>query len=119
MFVLRATIHTTTQVTPMQLVFGRDALLNTRFIADWTYLKLNKENLIWLNNEKENKTHLAHTYKVGNKGLFKNKIVWKFGQSPYDRPHIIHEVWINGTVVIKRNLIIEPVNIRNIKPYRQ
>lgn len=34
MFALRATYHTTTQATPMQLVFGRDAILNTTFQAN-------------------------------------------------------------------------------------
>ena len=35
MFALRATYHTTLQATPMQLVFGRDAILNTQFKANW------------------------------------------------------------------------------------
>ena len=30
MFALRATVHMTTRFTPTQLVFGRDAVLNTR-----------------------------------------------------------------------------------------
>ena len=38
-FALRATVHTTTQATPMQLVFGRDAILNVQFEADWEYIK--------------------------------------------------------------------------------
>ena len=35
MFALRATVHTTTRFTPTQLVFGRDAILNTRHKANW------------------------------------------------------------------------------------
>ena len=34
MFALRATVHTTTQHTPAQLVFGRDSILNTRHEAN-------------------------------------------------------------------------------------
>ena len=34
MFALRATVHTTTRFTPTQLVFGRDAILNTRHEAE-------------------------------------------------------------------------------------
>jgi hypothetical protein len=30
MFAIRATYHTTLQATPMQLVFGRDSILNYR-----------------------------------------------------------------------------------------
>ena len=33
MFALRATYHTTLQATPMQLVFGRDAILNIQFVT--------------------------------------------------------------------------------------
>ena len=42
MFALRSTYHTTTQATPMQLVFGRDAILNLKFKADWNYIKQKK-----------------------------------------------------------------------------
>ena len=34
-FATRATIHTTLNATPSQLVFGRDAMLNMEFEADW------------------------------------------------------------------------------------
>jgi hypothetical protein len=35
MFATRATYHTTLQATPAQLVFGRDAIMNTKFTANW------------------------------------------------------------------------------------
>ena len=46
MFALRATVHTTTQYTPAQLVFGCDSILNTRHEADWQLIKTRKQNLI-------------------------------------------------------------------------
>ena len=46
MFALRATYHTTTQATPMQLVFGRDAILNTAFQANWNYIRERKQHMI-------------------------------------------------------------------------
>ena len=33
-FVVRSTLHTTTKETPMQLVFGRDAMINIPFTAN-------------------------------------------------------------------------------------
>ena len=33
-FATRATVHTTMQATPMQLVFGRDAILNVKHEAN-------------------------------------------------------------------------------------
>ena len=34
MFAMRVTVHTTTEYTPAQLVFGRDSILNTRHEAN-------------------------------------------------------------------------------------
>ena len=35
MFALRATVHTTTQYTPAQLIFGRDSLINQGHDVNW------------------------------------------------------------------------------------
>ena len=35
MFAVRATYLTTLQESPMQIVFGRDAILNIKHVADW------------------------------------------------------------------------------------
>ena len=34
-FAMRSTVHTTTQATPIQLVFGCDAIMNLTFDANW------------------------------------------------------------------------------------
>ena len=34
-FAVRATHHTTLQASPMQLVFGQDAILNIKHVSDW------------------------------------------------------------------------------------
>ena len=54
MAAVRSTYSTTTQATPMHLVFGRDAIINTKFIADWVYIRQRKQNIIHNNNEREN-----------------------------------------------------------------
>ena len=41
-FAARSTFHTTLQNTPGQLIFGRDIILNTPFIADWEAIRLHK-----------------------------------------------------------------------------
>ena len=38
-FGMRATVHTTSQATPTQLVFSRDHIHNVRFEANWAYIK--------------------------------------------------------------------------------
>ena len=53
MFALRSTYHTTTQATPAQLVFGRDAILNTQFEANWRYIQQRKQHIIKTNNKEK------------------------------------------------------------------
>ena len=38
MFATRATLHTTLQATPSQLVFGRDAIMNIKHEANWKFI---------------------------------------------------------------------------------
>ncbi len=45
-FAVRATVHTTTNATAMQLAFGRDAILNIQFKANWKLIKDRKQKLI-------------------------------------------------------------------------
>jgi hypothetical protein len=63
---VRSLVHTTTRATPTQLVFGRDALLNVSFQADWDYIKERKQHRILQNNKQENAKHIPHTYNVGD-----------------------------------------------------
>ena len=60
MAAVRSTYLTITQATPMQLVFGRDAIINTKFIADWDYIRQRKQNIIHNNNERENAKRIPH-----------------------------------------------------------
>ena len=43
MFSVRATYHTTLQASPMQLVFGQDAILNIKHVADWEHIRQRKK----------------------------------------------------------------------------
>eukprot|EP00957_Ditylum_brightwellii_P141921 10812651-Ditylum_brightwellii.AAC.1 len=70
-FATRVTVHTTTQATPMQSVFGRDAILNVKHEANWKYIHARKEKLIKKSNEKENKKRKLHHYQVADKILVK------------------------------------------------
>ena len=120
MFGLRATYHTTLQATPAQLVFGRDAMLNIKFEADWKRIKDRKQQLINKNNMKENSKRIKHQYNVGDKVLvdIKYKSKSKYGLNPFDGPYDIIKVNNNGTVVIKKGAVLETINIRQIKPYK-
>ena len=53
-FAVHSTYHTKLQATPGQLVFGRDMVLNTPFIADWEAIRRRKQQIIDKNNKMEN-----------------------------------------------------------------
>ena len=121
MFALRATVHTTTQATPMQLVFGRDAILNIQFEADWEYIKNRKQKQINYNNKRENSGRVPYEYQVNQlvmldvAGTTKSK----YAKNPYQGPYKVLKVNDNGTVVLEMGPVIDTVNIRNVKPYKE
>ena len=119
MAAVRSTYSTTTQATPMQLVFGRDAIINTKFIAHWDYIRQCKQNIIHNNNERENAKRIPHTYQIGDRIMLKKYNQHKYGGPEYEGPYAITTLNDNGTVRIQRRKFYDVVNIRNIKPYYQ
>ena len=121
LFALRATYHTTTQATPMQLVFGRDAILNVQFQADWKYIKDRKQKLINLNNTRENSSRVPYQYQVNQQVMLDvtGTTKAKYAKNPYRGPYKVLKVNDNGTVVLQMGPLIDTVNIRNIKPFKE
>ena len=118
-FAVRATVHSTTRATPMQIVFGRDAIFNIRHIADWRYIEERKRKLIQRNNKRENNARIPHTYAVGDKILIKNAQSTKYGTNAYSGPYTITSVYDNGTVRVDEGPLTDIYNIRNITPYHE
>ena len=56
----------------MQLVFGRDAILNIAQEANWKLIKDRKQDLINKNDAKENASMKPNVYNVGDRVLIKN-----------------------------------------------
>ena len=116
-FAMRSTVHTTLGATPMQLVFGRDAILNLSHEANWQLIKIRKQELIKKNNERENNKRVAHTYKPGELVLIKNERKSKYANDAYQGPWTVTTVNDNGTVNIQKGIVNDQVNIRNVHPY--
>jgi hypothetical protein len=118
---MRAAVHTTLRATPSQLVFGRDALLNVSFEADWQYIRERKQKLIVQNNRKENKKRKPHTYSVGDRVMIRLDPSRKHGSPKYSGPHTLTVIKDNGTVTLRkdapRGAVYETWNIRNLEPY--
>ena len=116
-FAMRSTVHTTLQSTPMQLVFGRDAILNISHEAKWQLIKTRKQEIINKNNTRENSKRIKHTYEKGDLILFKNERNTKYGNDAYQGPWKILDTHNNGTVTIEMGKVTDRVNIRQVHPY--
>jgi cobalamin-dependent methionine synthase I len=122
-FGMRATVHTTTRATPAQLVFGRDAIHNINFMADWHYIKQRKQQLIVQNNNRENKRRREHKYSPGDKVMIKQDNNRKHEDALYQGPFTVTRVYDNGTVdlqqqTLRGGVLTQRWNIRNLHPCR-
>ena len=116
MFAVRATFHTTLQASPMQLVFGRDAILNINHITDWEHIIQRKQTRINENNKRENKNRRDHQYQINDQILLKARKHSKH-ELEYEGPYEITKVNDNGTIRFQKGIVNDVVNIRRIKPF--
>jgi hypothetical protein len=59
---IRSTVHTTLDATPGQLAFGQDMLLPIQLKMDWARIRQRKQDIINVNNRKENSKRIEHKY---------------------------------------------------------
>ena len=116
-----STVHTTLRATPSQLVFGRDAILNVGFQADWNYIKERKQKLIIQNNKRENATRKDHTYNIGDRVMVRQHNSRKHGEDPFQGPYTVTQVNDNGTVQLSKaanngGAVLQTWNVRNLDP---
>ena len=116
MFAVRTTYHTTLQASPMQLVFGRDAILNINNVADWEHIRQHKRLQINHNNMPENMRRNNHQYKVGDKILVKRRKNSKH-ELEFMGPLPITQINDNDTVRFQKGIINDATNIHRIKPF--
>jgi hypothetical protein len=61
---IRSACHTKLQVTPCQLVFGRDMIHNIVFRANRDPIQKRKQDIINKSNQKENKSQISHEWNI-------------------------------------------------------
>ena len=120
---VNSTVHTTLRATPTQSVFGRDAMLNVSFPADWECIRERKQKLILQNNKRENAKRIAHTYTIGDKVMLSDPPNRKHGADYYRGPLTVTKVNDNGTLELRSDAttggaLTSTWNIRNVYPYR-
>ena len=119
---VRCIVHTTTQATPTQLVFGRDALLNISFEADWQCIKQRKQHRIVQNNKAENAKRRDHTYHPGDEVMVKADPSRKLDGPRWIGPYTVSQVYDNGTLQLTKaaptagGAVSQTWNIRQVKP---
>ena len=113
-------VHTTTRATSTQLVFGRDALLNISFVADWEHIKERKQNLILQNNKRENQHRRDHTHRVGDQVMIQEDPSRKLEGARFTGPYTVSQVCDNGTVQLAKatanGAVSQRWNIRQLRP---
>lgn len=116
-YAMRATVHGVTQCTPSQLVYSRDMILRTKMQANVELVRSRREAAIHANNTRENRKRIAYTYKPGDRILILSRALdpkLQLHQGPYK---VESYNKATGTLHIKRNNYIEPINIRNVRPF--
>jgi len=117
-FAIQSTHHMTLRKTPGQLVFGRDMIFNIQHVANWEFIRQNKQRLIDKNNKAENSKRIEHTYKKGDLVLLKRGTENKY-KGPYKGPYSILHVNDNGTVCLKVGAVEDVYNIQRLTLYIQ
>ena len=116
-YALRATVHGVTRFAPSQLVFSKDMILRTNMKANVELVRQRREAAIQENNTRENRRRIAYKYKAGDKVLVLAQSLdpkLQLHQGPY---RVEHYNKATGTLHIKRKNYVEPINIRNVRPY--
>ena len=117
---VNSTVHTTLRATPSQLVFRREALLNSAFQADWKLICQRKQRMININNARENISRREYQYTVGQTVMVKLDPSRKDGEDFFKGPHTVSQVHDNGTVKLTKatanGAVSQAWNIRQIKP---
>ena len=113
---VRATYNTTLRSSPMQLVFGRNAILNIKHVTNWEHICHKKEAHINKNNIRKNSCRIAYEYTLSQKILLKCKKASKHEQE-LKGPDEITDVDDNGTDQFQKGKVNDVTNICRIKPF--
>lgn len=115
----RTAIHNTMEISPGALTYHRDMLLDIPIIADLQILQQKRQSIIDANLLAANTKRLSYDYAVADRVLVKQYNPSKLEQK-YIGPYPITTIHTNGTVTIRRSPhVLERMNIRRLRPYRE
>ena len=114
---IHATVHTTLDATPGQLVFGRDMLFDLSLQADWKNIyekqkQAHKNSTACKNAEKVKYTYGQKDHVLLDRGIIQHKLNPK-----RDGPYKVKKVYTNGAVKIHKGIVSQTVSLSRLKPY--
>ena len=116
MFAVCATYHTTLQASLIQIVFGRDTIVNINHVVIWEHIRQHKQLRINHSKKRENMRRNNHQYKVGDIIISKCKKHSKH-ELELIGPFPITQINDNGTVSFQKVIINDAPNISIIQPF--
>lgn len=116
-YAVRCSFHSTLQATPGQLVFGRDMLLNIKFVPNYHKMWADKQKRINYDNVRENSKRAKHTYKVDDYVYVIKDGVYRKLEGDKEGPYRVTEVFANNTIRIQKGIVNERINIRRLTPH--
>ena len=118
-FAIRSKVHTTTQHTPSQIVFGRDVILNIKQEAKWQLIKQHKQALLNKSNQKYICWRQSLVCQIRDRIFLKNAWKTKFNLDAYIGCYLVTEVQNNGTVCVCNGNVIDTYNLSNITTFKE
>jgi hypothetical protein len=115
---LRSTVHSLYDATPAQLIFGRDMIFDVSYTPEWSNLLQRKRTARLKNTERENKTRVEHHYQVGDQVMINRDEIQRKLLPKRDGPYEVVRVYDNGTIKLRKGIIVQRINIRRLVPYR-
>ena len=93
-------------------------IFNIKHVANWEFIRQNKQDRIEKNNKAENAKRVHHTYKEGDLVLLRRGTENKY-EAPYKGQFNILKVNDNGKVCLRIGAVEDTYNIRRLTPYNR
>ena len=114
---LRSTVHSLYDATPAQLIFGRDMIYDLSFKPDWDRLIQQRRTARLKNNARENRGRIDYQYQVGDQVMINHDELQRKLLPKRDGPYEVVRVYDNGTIKIRKGVIVQRINFRRLVPY--